>query len=66
MLIPNVVIAGQDYTAQVVVPQTLTMQQAVLQAFMSMDVSYSVKEWNVPLWLRLHELWVNKHGYTDL
>lgn len=41
--------AGQDFIAAAVVPQTLIMQQAQSQVFTNTAVSFSGKEWNVPL-----------------
>ena len=49
MPVPTAKTAGQDFIAAAVVPQTLTMQQAQSQVFTNTAVSFSEKEWNVPL-----------------
>ena len=49
MLVPTVKIVGQDFIAAVVVLQTLITQQVQSQAFTNTDVSFSEREWNVPL-----------------
>lgn len=47
--VPTAKTAGQDFIAAAVVPQTLIMQQAQSQVFTNTAVSFSEKEWNVPL-----------------
>ena len=47
--LPTAKTAGQDFIAAAVVPQTLIMQQAQSQVFTNTAVSFSEKEWNVPL-----------------
>lgn len=49
MPVPTAKTAGQDFIAAAVVPQTLIMQQAQSQVFTNTAVSFSEKEWNVPL-----------------